>query len=52
MTAQRVYSLFQKSIEAKMQVGEELAPHVDAASDCLVNALLDEKKILVCGNGP
>ncbi len=50
--SQRVYNLFQKSIEAKMQVGEELAPLVDATSDCLIQALLNEKKILVCGNGP
>ena len=48
---QRVYSLFQKSVEAKMQVGEELAPQISLASDKLVNALLSENKILVCGNG-
>lgn len=50
--SQRVYSLFQKSIEAKMQVGEELAPLIDLASERLVQALLAERKILVCGNGP
>lgn len=50
--SQRVYSLFQRSIEAKMQVGEELAPIIEAAADQLVQALLNEKKILVCGNGP
>lgn len=49
--SQRVYNLFQRSIEAKMQIGEELAPLVNDASDRLVQALLDEKKILVCGNG-
>lgn len=49
--SQRVYNLFQKSIEAKMQIGEELAPLVNDASDRLVQALLDENKILVCGNG-
>lgn len=49
--SQRVYGLFQRSIEAKMQVGEELAPLIEAAADRLVQALLDEKKILVCGNG-
>jgi len=47
----RVYSLFQRSVEAKMQVGEELGPIIDSASDILVDALLSEKKILVCGNG-
>ncbi|PCK07634.1 MAG: phosphoheptose isomerase [Alteromonadaceae bacterium] len=49
--SQRVYSLFQQSVEAKMQVGEELAPIISQASEKLVNCLLDEKKILVCGNG-
>ncbi|MBC6907319.1 SIS domain-containing protein [Saccharophagus sp. K07] len=50
--SQRVYNLFQRSIEAKMQVGEELAPLIEASADRLVQALLEEKKILVCGNGP
>ncbi len=34
-----------------MQVGEELGPLVDKAGDILVEALLADKKILVCGNG-
>lgn len=50
--SQRVYNLFQRSIEAKMQVGEELAPVIEATADRLVQTLLNEKKILVCGNGP
>lgn len=50
--SQRVYNLFQRSIEAKMQVGEELAPLIETAADHMVQALLSEKKILVCGNGP
>ncbi|WP_086930009.1 D-sedoheptulose-7-phosphate isomerase [Agarilytica rhodophyticola] len=49
--SQRVYNLFQQSVEAKMQVGEELAPIINAASDKIVDALLNEKKILICGNG-
>jgi len=48
---QRIYNLFQKSVEAKMHVGEQLAPLIDAASDKLVNALLSEKKLMICGNG-
>lgn len=48
---QRVYNLFQQSVEAKMHVGEELAPLIAAASEKLVACLLDERKILVCGNG-
>lgn len=50
--SQRVYSLFQRSIEAKMTVGEELAPLIEQAADTIVNTLLNENKILVCGNGP
>lgn len=48
---QRVYNLFQQSVEAKMHVGEELAPLISAASEKLVACLLDDKKILICGNG-
>lgn len=49
--SQRVYRLFQRSVEAKMQVGEELAGLTERAAEQLVDALLQEKKILVCGNG-
>ncbi len=48
---QRVITLFHESIEAKMQVGESLAPLISEASEMIVHALLDEKKVLVCGNG-
>lgn len=48
---QRVITLFHESIEAKMQVGEALAPLISEASQMIVHALLDEKKLLVCGNG-
>lgn len=48
---ERIYSLFQKSVEAKMQVGEEITPYLATAAQVLVNALLDNHKILVCGNG-
>ncbi len=48
---QRVYTLFQRSVEAKMQVGELVAPAISKASDAMVQALLDERKILICGNG-
>ena len=49
--SQRIFSLFQKSIEAKMQVGEALIPHIEAASDLIVESLLNEGKVLICGNG-
>ncbi|WP_075187290.1 SIS domain-containing protein [Teredinibacter haidensis] len=48
---QRIYKLFQASVEAKMQVGEQLSAPIDDASDKLVNALLADKKIMICGNG-
>jgi|GEM_PF-4242471 len=44
--SQRVYNLFQKSVEAKMQVGEALAIPIEQASDAMVAALLNDKKIL------
>lgn len=47
----RVYRLFQQSVEAKMQVGEELAPIIGHAAEILADCLLNEKKLLVCGNG-
>ena len=48
---QRVITLFHESIEAKMQAGEQLAPLIAHASQCIVEALLNEKKVLTCGNG-
>lgn len=34
-----------------MQVGEALTPAIARASECLVQALLNDRKILICGNG-
>ena len=48
---QRVITLFHESIEAKMHAGEHLAPLIADASHLIVNALLNEKKVLTCGNG-
>lgn len=48
---QRVITLFHESIEAKMRVGEFLAPLISEASQMMVHTLLEERKILVCGNG-
>lgn len=52
MLEERTYKIFQRSIEAKMHTGEELLPHIVEASYILVQSLLNEGKILVCGNGP
>lgn len=48
---QRVITLFHESIEAKMHSGEALAPLICEASQMVVHALLNENKLLVCGNG-
>lgn len=48
---QRVITLFHESIEAKMQVGEALAPLLATASQFIVQTLLSDGKILTCGNG-
>lgn len=52
MSSQRVYEIFQASIEAKMSVGETLIPRIEQAAETLVQTLLHEGKVLVCGNGP
>ncbi|HWV13925.1 MAG TPA: SIS domain-containing protein [Cellvibrio sp.] len=48
---QRVITLFHESIEAKMHAGEELAPLIAQASQQIVAALLNDRKVLTCGNG-
>ncbi|BFM17347.1 phosphoheptose isomerase [Maricurvus nonylphenolicus] len=48
---QHVINLFHESIEAKMQAGEYLAPLIAEASTMIVHTLLNESKLLVCGNG-
>lgn len=48
--AEKVYATFQKSVEAKIHVGEDLAPQIAFGAHTIVQALLDDKKILVCGN--
>ena len=49
---QRIYDIFQASVEAKMQSGEALAPMIARAAERLVECLLNEGKVLGCGNGP
>jgi D-sedoheptulose 7-phosphate isomerase len=48
---QRIITLFHESIEAKMHAGEYLAPLICEASTMIVHSLLNESKLLVCGNG-
>lgn len=52
MTEERLYKLFQQSVEAKMNAGEAIFPDILCAGDMIVDCLLNEGKILVCGNGP
>lgn len=47
----RIIELFHQSIEAKMASGEALAPTIAAASTLIVQQLLQEQKLLCCGNG-
>lgn len=48
---QRVITLFHESIEAKMSAGEHLAPLICHSSELMVESLLQDGKILTCGNG-
>ncbi|GAB2191317.1 SIS domain-containing protein [Sessilibacter sp. MAH2] len=48
---ERVITLFHRSLEAKMESGEILAPALVDASHLVVDALLNERKILIAGNG-
>jgi D-sedoheptulose 7-phosphate isomerase len=52
MSEERLYKLFQQSIEAKMDAGEALFPDIIEAGQMMVECLLNEGKILLCGNGP
>jgi len=49
--SERIYKRFRESVEAKMEVGESLTPLLEKAGDKITQALLNEKKLLVCGNG-
>jgi D-sedoheptulose 7-phosphate isomerase len=48
---ERVRQHFTASIETKMQAMEVLTSDITNAADAMVHALLNEKKILCCGNG-
>ena len=48
---ERVKQQFAASIEAKMQAMEILSPFITQAAAQMVDALLEERKILCCGNG-
>src|SRR5690554_6252718 len=47
----RIRQLFTDSIETKTRAMDVLGPPIEQASQLMVNALLNERKILSCGNG-
>lgn len=51
MSQERVYKIFNDSIETKQQSLDTLADRITESADHLVESLLNEKKILICGNG-
>jgi D-sedoheptulose 7-phosphate isomerase len=52
MFEERIYKIFQSSVDAKIQCSEQLLPHIVEASTILVERLLNGNKLLICGNGP
>ncbi len=48
---ERVKHLFEINIEAKIVAADAMAPIIAEASQRLVNCLLNDGKILLCGNG-
>ena len=50
-TVQRVKNNFLESIQVKTDAVDELAPVVASAAEAIANALLNDKKVLACGNG-
>jgi D-sedoheptulose 7-phosphate isomerase len=49
--AARIKRIFNDSIETKLQAVESLTPNIAAAAESLISCLLNDGKILVCGNG-
>ncbi|PKM30548.1 MAG: phosphoheptose isomerase [Gammaproteobacteria bacterium HGW-Gammaproteobacteria-11] len=47
----RIRQLFTDSIETKTRAMDVLGPSIEQASQLMVNCLLNEGKILTCGNG-
>lgn len=48
---QRVKDNFQESIQVKTDAIEQLAPVIARGSEIIANALLNDHKIMACGNG-
>jgi D-sedoheptulose 7-phosphate isomerase len=50
-TIQRVKNNFLESIQIKTDSVDDLAPVIASAAEAIANALLNDKKVLACGNG-
>jgi len=48
---EQIQNIFLASIETKTKAMEELSPLIATSAQHIVDALLKEKKILICGNG-
>lgn len=46
-----IKQIFQDSIETKNKVMNNLTKEIENSTNILINALKDDKKILICGNG-
>ncbi|HET8711867.1 MAG TPA: SIS domain-containing protein [Spongiibacteraceae bacterium] len=49
---ERVIDIFHRHIDSTMQAIEPLSPNIAIASEILVSTLLNDGKILCCGEGP
>lgn len=47
----RIINLFSDSIQTKQNTIDTLCGHIEYAAQRIVNTLIDDKKILTCGNG-
>lgn len=47
----KIRQLFNDSIDTKLAALDNLPPFIEKASECMVQAIKDNKKILSCGNG-
>ena len=51
MPISRIESIFAHSIAVKQQTFETIAPHIVQAGELMVQSLLNEGKLMACGNG-
>ena len=51
MSISRIETIFTNSIAVKQKTFNAIAPHIALAGDLMVQSLLNEGKIMACGNG-